>query len=204
MSVVGLVHDRLVFGRRVRLLAEHLAREIPADARVLDVGCGDGTLAVRLMDLRPDVTVEGADVIIRPETAIPVRQFDGVTIEAADGSVDSVMMVDVLHHTEDPAVLLAEALRVARRAVIIKDHLSDGLAANATLRIMDWVGNARHGVALPYNYWPERRWRATLARLGARIETWNTRLGLYPFPASLAFDRSLHFVTRLSPGPRDG
>ncbi len=69
MSVVGLVHDRLVFGRRVRLLAEHLAREIPADARVLDVGCGDGTLAVRLMDLRPDVTVEGADVMVRPETA---------------------------------------------------------------------------------------------------------------------------------------
>ena len=204
MSVVGLLHDRLVFGRRIRLLAKHLAREVPADAQVLDVGCGDGTLAARLMELRPDLTIEGVDVIIRPKTAISVRQFDGKVIEGTDGSVDTVMMIDVLHHTEDPAVLLAEALRVARRAVIIKDHLSDGLGADATLRFMDWVGNARHGVALPYNYWPERRWRETLARLDARIETWNSRLGLYSFPASVVFDRSLHFVARVSPERRNG
>jgi len=156
-------------------------------------------LAARLIQLRPDIAVEGIDVMVRPRTAIPVTEFDGVTIGFADGSFDVVMFVDVLHHTDDPTILLAEALRVASGAVVIKDHLCDGFAARTTLGFMDWVGNAHHGVRLPYNYWPEHRWRAALHALGGRVESWQTQLGLYPFPASLLFDRSLHFIARVAP-----
>jgi len=66
---------------------------------------------------------------------------------------------DVLHHTPDPAALLREARRVGAHCLLIKDHNRNGLAAGARLRFMDWVGNARFGVALPYNYWTERQWR---------------------------------------------
>ena len=199
MSVVGIAHQKLVFGRRIRVLADRIVEQIPEGALVLDVGCGDGTLAARLMQLRPDIRVEGIDVMVRPQTAIPVTEFDGVRIGFPDDSFDAVMFIDVLHHTDDPTVLLAEALRVASRAVVIKDHFCDGFAARITLSFMDWVGNAHHGVRLPYNYWPEHRWRAALESLGARVESWQTRLALYPFPASLLFDRSLHFVARIAP-----
>ena len=110
------------------------------------------------------------------------------------------MFVDVLHHTNDPDVLLAEARRVARRAIIIKDNTKDGVLAGATLRFMDWVGNAPHGVALPYNYWPLARWRDAFSRLGMTPSVWESRLDLYGFPARFLFDRSLHFVTRLDVG----
>lgn len=199
MKVVDRVHAGQVFARRIRILAGHFAELAPAGARVLDVGCGDGQLDRLLLASRPDLRLEGIDVLVRPETAIPVRPFDGRTIPCADKSVDAVMFVDVLHHTEDPAILLREAARVARHAVLIKDHRLDGALAGPTLRFMDRVGNAKHGVVLPYNYWPERRWRAAFDEIGLAVERWIERPGLYPWPASLVFERSLHFIARLTP-----
>jgi hypothetical protein len=62
---------------------------------------------------------------------------------------------------------------------------------------MDWVGNARHGVALPYNYWPRSKWLDAFNDLDLRLNVWKEDLGLYPWPANLVFERSLHFVARL-------
>jgi SAM-dependent methyltransferase len=197
MSLLDRVHGEYVFGRRVRVLARHLAEVLPRDASVLDVGCGDGTVASLVMAARSDLRVEGIDVLVRPQTRIPVRPFDGKTIPHPDGSFDAVMFVDVLHHTDDPAVLLAEAARVARRAVVIKDHNLQGFLGGASLRLMDWVGNARHGVVLPYNYWPPDRWRTSFEALGLRITEDRRRLGLYPPPADWIFGRGLHFVAVL-------
>lgn len=129
MNIVGNAHDSLVFGRRIRVLAGHLSKLIPENAQVLDVGCGNGRLAVRLMQLRSDITIEGVDVLVRPDTAIPVTEFNGETIPRYDNSVDTVMLVDVLHHTDDPMFLLAEAARIASRAIVIKDHTRDGILA---------------------------------------------------------------------------
>ncbi len=199
MSVVGRAHDALVFDRRVRVLSRAVADALPAGAHVVDVGCGDGLVARRVMDLRPDVSVEGIDVLVRPHTHVPVRAFDGARIPFGDRSVDAVTVVDVLHHTDDPAVLLREAARVARAAVVIKDHLADRPLARPTLRAMDWVGNARHGVALPYNYWTRDRWQSAFADVGLVVERWDERVPLYPPPLSWAFGGSLHFVARLVP-----
>ncbi|MDB4956280.1 MAG: methylase involved in ubiquinone/menaquinone biosynthesis [Myxococcales bacterium] len=201
MSVIGSIHDKYVFSRRISVLAQQLAELIPRGAKVLDVGCGDGNIARLLLDARPDIQIEGIDVLVRPVTHVPVTVFDGKTIPFADKSFDAVMFVDVLHHTDDPMVLLEEARRVAKRAVILKDHCRDGVLAGPTLRFMDWVGNARHNVVLPYNYWPESNWRDAFRKLGLTADPWTPNLGLYRWPFSMMFDRKLHFVTRLTPAP---
>lgn len=197
MSLIERIHAGYVFGRRVRKLAEHLAALLPPDAQVLDVGCGDGSLAALIMQQRPDVHIKGIDVLIRPTTHIPVEAFDGRTMPADAGSFDIVMFVDVLHHMDDPLVLLREAVRVARKGIVLKDHTANGLFAFSTLRFMDKVGNARHGVVLPYNYWTRERWLEAFAALGLTVTTWKKNLGLYPWPASWIFGRSLHFVALL-------
>lgn len=163
------------------------------------MGAGDGFLGFEVQRTRPDVALSGIDVLVRTDTKIPVTPFDGSTIPFDSKSFDVVMFVDVLHHTPDPVVLLREALRVARHSIVIKDHRLDGVLAGSTLAFMDWVGNARHGVSLPNNYWPERRWRDTFAELGLGIGAWDTDLGLYPGLADRVFGRSLHFVARLEP-----
>jgi SAM-dependent methyltransferase len=198
MNPLERVHSGYVHNRRVRVLSAHLAKLIPHGARVLDVGAGDGLLAAVIMQHRPDVDINGIDTCVRGRTHIPVARFDGRGIPHGDASFDVVMFVDVLHHTEEPLMLLREAARVARKAVVIKDHTRNGLFANLTLRFMDWVGNARHGVVLPYTYWPQRRWLEAFAACNLTIREWEQDLRLYPRPASWMFDRSLHFITRLT------
>lgn len=198
MSLIERVHGGVVFGRRIRVLASHIARQLPHGASVLDIGAGDGQLAALVRSLRPDVTISGVDVLIRPTTAIPVEQFDGVHIPRAAKSVDVAMLIDVLHHTDDPTVLLREASRVAK-TVLIKDHARDGFLAERTLRFMDSVGNARHGVRLPYNYWSSSEWTTAWNTLNLEPAVYTRRLALYPPPASWVFDRSLHFLATLRP-----
>ena len=202
MSAIARVHSGYVAGRRVAVLAGHLAELLPRDASVLDVGCGDGSLAKLICDRRPDVQMRGIDVLVRERTAIPVEPFDGSHFPAADGSCDVVMFVDVLHHTDDARVLLREARRVARRNILLKDHTRDGLLAGPTLRFMDGVGNARFGVALPYNYWSRAQWQTAFRDLDVNVEVWQSRLGLYPSWANWLFGRSLHFIARTSAQPR--
>ena len=195
--MLGRIHHQLVFGRRVRRLAAALAERLPHGARVLDVGCGSGDLAALLMRHRPDLRIEGIDVLVRPGTAIDVTPFDGEHIPFPDGSFDAAIVVDVLHHTDDPTLVLAEIARVAP-VVIVKDHLRDGMLAGPTLRFMDWVGNAAHGVRLPYNYLSRREWARMWQTLELTGSRFTTRLSLYPRPFSWLFDRGLHFVTVLS------
>ena len=197
--MLGAAHQHLVHGRRVEVLARHLAELLPRDATVLDVGAGDGLLAERVSALRPDLTVSGVDVLVRRDARIPVQAFDGARLPFDAKRFDAVMMVDVLHHASAQRALLGETARVARRAVVIKDHTVEGRLARPTLRFMDWIGNARHGVSLPYAYWTAQQWRDELARAGLRVTERRERLGLYPWPASLLFERRLHFITALEP-----
>lgn len=194
--MLDLAHQR-VYGRRIRVLARHLTDLLPRDASVLDVGAGDGLLARRVMDARPDLRISGVDVMARPASHIPVSLFDGVRLPFNTGQFDAVMMVDVLHHATDQEALFSETARVAKRALVIKDHLVAGLLAQPTLAFMDWVGNARHGVALPYSYWTEGRWTAAFERVAMRPKDYRDKLGLYPWPASLVFERHLHFIAVL-------
>lgn len=196
-GLIERIHGEYVYQRRVRVLSRLLSELIPQGARVLDVGCGDGRLASFICRARPDVEMRGIDVLLRRRTHIPVSLFDGHTIPHENASFDVVMFVDVLHHTLDPAALVREAALVTKGTIIIKDHASDGPLAHMTLRLMDWVGNARHGVALPYNYWPKRRWLEFFAAMGLQVHLWEKDLRIYAAPASWLFDRSLHFIAQL-------
>ena len=192
------LHDKLVFDRRVRVLSRELAARLPENARVLDIGCGSGDMAAAIMAERPDVVIEGVDVLVRPGTAIEVREYDGITIPFADDSYDVAMLVDVLHHTDDPGVVLAEASRVATLGVLVKDHYRDTPLAGMILRFMDWVGNASHGVRLPYNYLSRARWRDLWQRLTLSPTRTGEDLGIYPRPFDFVFGRGLHFITLLT------
>lgn len=195
--MISDVHSQIVFPRRQRILSNLFGGVLPQCGRVLDIGSGDGSIALLIKNQRPTVEFVGIDVLVRPNVAIPIKKFDGRTIPYAGGSFDVVMAVDVLHHTDDPQILLNEAARVTRKHVLIKDHHRNGFMAQSTLRFMDWVGNARFGVALPYKYWSQEEWERGYSRAGLRIKKRITKLGLYPFWVDWVFGRNLHSIVLL-------
>ena len=178
--------------RRIYTLAKHIATLLPiaesdtGELTGLDVGCGSGEIAAVIEGLVPQVTIEGVDVLVRGVTHIPISEYDGETLPFDDNSFDFVTLIDVLHHTDAPDRILAECVRVARRAVIVKDHYRN-----------NQFDNRSHGVRLPYNYLSRRQWRNLYGDLGLFSEGTIEALKLYPIPFRWMFDGQLHFVTRL-------
>jgi SAM-dependent methyltransferase len=100
------------------LKAAFLVDHITDGSVVLDVGCGGGKMLKTIAANSTDNTLLGCD--IREPVDEPVefefRRVDSSTgiLPYADGSVDVVLLVDVLEHVEDPARILAEVHRVLR------------------------------------------------------------------------------------------
>jgi SAM-dependent methyltransferase len=190
-------HRAFVFQRRTRVLSELLAAQIPQGASVLDIGCGDGTISNCIAQLRPDISIQGVEFMVRPRCKIECHSFDGLTLPYPDGSFDVCLFVDVLHHTEDPVILLREATRVTRGFVLLKDHIKENILDDVTLRLMDWVGNRPHGVVLTYNYQSRKQWATCFSLCGLQEKNWNRAIPLYPWPLRLVVGRGLHFVSLL-------
>ncbi len=198
LEALATFHSKTVLKRRVSVLAEAIGPLIPPGSRIIDLGCGDGALSASIVTRTQGVTIEGYEALVRGECCIPVHAFDGTHVPLDDASVDGVLLADVLHHTEDPMVLMREAVRVARHFIIIKDHRTSRMGAVPLLRFMDWVGNRAHHVALPYNYWSEAQWHQAWHALETNVEYHKTKLGLYPRPANWLFEHGLHFLAKLS------
>jgi len=184
----------------VDVLCDLISGLIPRNASVLDVGCGDGRLTKAISARRPDLCVSGVDVKVRAEARIPVVLFDGCRLPFEDRRYDITLLVDVIHHADDPLALMREAVRVASVGVVVKDHICSGLLAEPRLRFMDWVGNAGHGVALPYRYWSLAQWQEAFGCLGLSVDRWLEDLRLYRGPVDWVFGGRLQFVAGASKG----
>lgn len=195
---VGKIHGKLVHRRRVDVLAQGVASIFPACSTLLDVGCGDGTIAKQLAQRVPGLKATGAEYSPRADCAIPCTSFDGVHLPFEDKSFDCCMFIDVLHHSLDPLSILRDAARVSRKYVLIKDHLAENVLDHWTLRIMDWVGNRPHGVVLPYAYLSKAQWKALYEDAGLVVQQTERAIKLYPPPLSWIFGRGLHFISVLA------
>jgi methionine biosynthesis protein MetW len=99
---------------------------IPAGARLLDVGCGTGSVSILIRDATGATVVGIEPNAARAETALRrgLEVHLGVldtTMAAAVGKFDVVIFADVLEHVPDPILLLEAAKLVLRNggAVVI-------------------------------------------------------------------------------------
>lgn len=197
MNIIEAIHNSRVLNRRFRILSNHISRLIPPKASVLDIGCGSGEIDRLILEQRRDITIEGTDVLVRDNTSISVIKYDGSKLPCEDNKYNTVIFIDVLHHTTNLEELLSEAARVTKKFIIIKDHTCEGVFSKVRLNFMDQVGNRRFAVKLAYNYYTEAQWLETFEKIGLHIDIWESKLNLYPWPFSLVFDSTLHFVARL-------
>jgi methionine biosynthesis protein MetW len=101
-----------------------IAAAVPAGARVLDVGCGDGTLMAALqraknVDAR-GLEIDPANVAAAMAQGLAVVQGDADRdlADYPDGSFDIAILSQTLQTTHRPDRVIAELLRIAPRAFV--------------------------------------------------------------------------------------
>src|SRR6202046_1005252 len=104
-------------GRRAVIRAELDALPLPADAQVLDAGCGSGRTMRELEDYG---TVRGIELDEDAAELARSRGHGEVTVGRLeqlpwpDRTFDLITSLDVIEHTPDDRATLAELLRVCR------------------------------------------------------------------------------------------
>lgn len=101
-----------------------IASLIVPGSRVLDVGCGDGTLLAWLRDEKQvdgrGVEIDTAQVNAAISSGIPVIQGD-VNSDLADypsQAYDYVILSQTLQTVADPQAVLAELVRIGKQAIV--------------------------------------------------------------------------------------
>jgi ubiquinone/menaquinone biosynthesis C-methylase UbiE len=153
-------------------MALEISRMIPANARVLDVGCGNGFIAHHLA-ATARATVIGIDLAPTTEATIDYRQFDGSQLPIGDGSVDTVLLCYILHHAQDPGMLMNELCRVLTRgglAVVYED-----IPEAWWDRIVCWTHNLKWRKRTgPCTFRSSAEWRTLFNSTGFEIVTERT------------------------------
>ena len=115
----------LTMGRWSRRLAEHFIDFAGAayGEKVLDVGCGTGSLSFALAARAPDSAITGIDFSQayiayakrkNMEARLVFESGDACAMPYADKSFDRVLSLLVLHYVREPNKAIAEMRRVAR------------------------------------------------------------------------------------------
>jgi len=195
---VKLYGEHFAWPKRKRVIAQAIVPFLANERTLLDVGCGDGKLAMELKKHCPAITIHGADNHTPPggRCAISCSLFDGLRLPFADNVFDVCLIVDVLHHSRFPEHLLKEASRVARYAVIVKDHDYRNRLDFLVMQAGDYLGNHMFGVDLPYNFKQWEEFEMIFAQAGLSIEEHDDSLK----PAGF-LELHHHFLVKLVPQP---
>lgn len=156
---------------RARRVARQVARFLAPPVNVLDFGSGNG-LICSYVRRYSGASIVGLDTVPYAATVNPMVLYDGAVIPFADGAVDTVLSLFVLHHCSDPDAALDECVRVAGRRLLIIEDVYDGRLSKALLDADDWIANRieTSTVNVPFNFRTVPQWRAAFAARRLSIE----------------------------------
>ena len=107
----------------IRVDLQLIAGLIEPGSRVLDVGCGDGTLLHYLVDRKNvdgrgiELSQEGVNVGVRNGLSVIQGDADTDLADFPENAFDYVVLSQTLQAVRDPRQVLEQLLRIGRRAM---------------------------------------------------------------------------------------
>ncbi len=104
---------------KLAFIAQHIT--LPRNARILDVGCGNGYFTWYLNQLGKAVGIDYARTMLTMNPCDNLAQASALELPFAEQSFDLVFCSNILHHIEAPIIVVAEMKRVSKHYVVIHE-----------------------------------------------------------------------------------
>ncbi len=184
--------NRALLKKRSKQKADRLINHLPVreNAKLLDIGCAEGFVGQEIA-MRLEIHVELVDVIDMNQTSLPHKTYAGDVLPFDDEAFTDSLLYFVLHHSQNPRNVLAEAARVSSDQILVVESVYESIWDRWVLRAIDTVANRVRSFGLMtnqeeyLNHKTVEEWEAIFREMeGSRveIETW----GRFPHKQMMA------------------
>ena len=166
--------------KKAARVAALLQYDLYAGMPLLDLGCGEGHVGRELQARGFDVTLADVADFRAKDNPLPFVHYDGRRLPFVDDAFEVVTLYYVLHHAESAEAVLAEAMRVGERVVVVESVYKTPFDRRVLTFLDKFANRLRAGRLMAeqeenLHFRQTAEWKALAERLGGRV----TLLGEY-------------------------